>query len=91
MAPEGGGDGRVRQAHTLVVTGRALWACGFGLYGQLGLNDMQDGRGPGRVGAGGVRVVAAAAAFPRRRCWRTLWTWGFGGSGQLGLATMNTV
>ena len=53
--------------HTLVVTqDGALWACGFGGDGQLGLNDVVNRHMFERVGArtfGGARVVAAAAGL----------------------------
>tara|TARA_Y100000389_G_scaffold127639_1_gene124947 strand:+ start:898 stop:2085 length:1188 start_codon:yes stop_codon:yes gene_type:complete len=93
-APEGG---RVVMAacgsgHTLVVTqDGALWACGFGRYGQLGLNDRPNFRHAfERVEAGafgGARVVAAAAGDTHSAAVTedgALWTWGLGNYGQLG-------
>jgi alpha-tubulin suppressor-like RCC1 family protein len=92
-APEGG---RVVMAacggrHTLVVTqDGALWACGEGRFGQLGLNDTAGRLVFERVGAGafgGARVVAAAAGRVHSMAVTedgTLWTWGHGGYGRLG-------
>jgi alpha-tubulin suppressor-like RCC1 family protein len=92
-APEGG---RVVMAacgswHTLVVTQEgALWACGCGLSGRLGLNDTENRRSFERVGAGAfgsARVVAAAAGFAHSAAVTedgALWTWGQGNDGQLG-------
>ena len=92
-APEGG---RVVMAacgstHTLVVTqDGALWACGAGGSGQLGLNDVADRFDFERVGAGafGSARVVAAAAGDRHSAAVTedgaLWTWGYGSDGQLG-------
>ena len=86
-APEGGravmaacGDG-----HTLVVTQEgALWACGYGLNGQLGLNDVASRLVFERVGSGafgGARVVAAAAGEAHSAAVTedgAMWTWGRG-------------
>ena len=92
-APEGG---RVVMAacggaHTLVVThDGALWACGFGVNGKLGLNDTEDRHVFERVGAeafGGARVVAAAAGDNHSAAVTedgALWTWGCGHGGRLG-------
>ena len=95
-APEGGqvvmaacGD-----VHTLVVTqDGGLWACGFGGWGQLGLNDYENRRVferlEGTTGAafGGARVVAAAAGDKHSAAVTedgALWTWGWDYYGQLG-------
>ena len=44
--------------HTLVVTqDGALWACGRGLYGELGLNDRRNRLRFERVGAGAFGVA----------------------------------
>jgi alpha-tubulin suppressor-like RCC1 family protein len=92
-APEGG---RVVMAacgswHTLVVTQEgALWACGLGCKGQLGLNDTDSRHAFERVGAevfGGARVVAAAAGEAHSAAVTedgALWTWGSGHRGRLG-------
>ena len=78
-------------AHTLVVThDGALWACGCGELGRLGLNDEKDRYSFERVGAeefGGARVVAAAAGWNHSVAVTedgALWTWGCGGSGKSG-------
>ena len=78
-------------AHTLAVThDGALWACGWGLFGQLGLNDEAKRRVFERVragGFGGARIVAAAAGYMHSAAVTEnglLWTWGSGDSGQLG-------
>jgi hypothetical protein len=82
-------------AHTLVVTeDGALWACGLGDVGQLGLTHQFDrflfervGGTPGVI-FGGARVVAAAAGgFHSAAVTEdgALWTWGLGNFGQLGL------
>ena len=80
------------QRHTLVVThDGALWACGEGRYGQLGLNDKLNRLVFERVGAqefGGASVVAAAAGNMHSVAVTedgALWTWGNGASGELGL------
>ena len=77
--------------HTLVVTqDGALWACGWGGKGRLGLNDVAPRHVFERVGAGafgGARVVAAAAGDDHSAAVTedgALWTWGNGGNGQLG-------
>jgi hypothetical protein len=84
-------------AHTLVVTqDGALWACGRGFVGQLGLNDMgclasrnAFERVGGTTGAacGGARFVAASAGWMHSMAVTAdgaLWTWGNGVQGQLG-------
>ena len=78
-------------AHTLAVThDGALWACGWGLFGQLGLNDEAKRRVFERVGAGvfgGARIVAAAAGHAHSAAVTedgALWTWGYGSDGRLG-------
>tara|TARA_B100001142_G_scaffold321015_1_gene367042 strand:- start:7678 stop:9135 length:1458 start_codon:yes stop_codon:yes gene_type:complete len=77
--------------HTLVVTqDGALWVCGFGRDGQLGLNHRNDRYVFERVGQGafgGARVVAAAAGRYISVAVTedgALWTWGASVSGQLG-------
>ena len=77
--------------HTLVVTSDgALWACGCGNNGQLGLNDRANRLSFVRVGLGefgGARIVAAAAGDYHSAATTedgALWTWGTGASGQLG-------
>ena len=77
--------------HTLVVTeDGALWVCGGGDYGQLGLNNKADRHSFERVGAeafGGARVVAAAAGEENSAAVTedgALWTWGNGAYGRLG-------
>ena len=78
-------------SHTLVVTqDGALWACGYGFNGQLGLNHVGNMHAFERVGAGafgGARVVAAAAGSCHSAAVTedgALWTWGLGSFGQLG-------
>ena len=77
--------------HTLVVThDGALWACGLGRSGRLGLNDTSSRHVFARVGAGtfgGARVVAAAAGFAHSAAVTedgALWTWGIDDDWQLG-------
>ena len=77
--------------HTLVVThDGALWACGQGLYGQLGLNNEAKRLTFERVGAGGfggARIMAAAAGDAHSAAVTedgALWTWGKGDDGRLG-------
>ena len=77
--------------HTLVVThDGALWACGRGDKGQLGLDNSDERHVFERVGAGefgGASVVAAAGgAFHSVAVTEdgALWTWGDGHYGQLG-------
>jgi alpha-tubulin suppressor-like RCC1 family protein len=77
--------------HTLVVTqDGALWACGSGEFGQLGLNDTENNyvfRQVGVAAFGGARVVTAAAGCGHSVAVTedgALWTWGCSGSGQLG-------
>jgi len=77
--------------HTLVVTQEgALWACGCGCDGRLGLNDVADRHVFERVGRaafGGARVVAAAAGSRHSTALTengALWTWGRGNEGRLG-------
>ena len=79
------------RSHTLVVALEgALWACGLGSFGRLGLNDEASRHAFERVGAGafgGARVVAAAAGFQHSAAVTedgALWTWGCGEHGQLG-------
>jgi alpha-tubulin suppressor-like RCC1 family protein len=79
------------KAHMLVVTeDGALWACGCGDYGRLGLNDEANRRRFERVGAvafGGARVVAAAAGENHSAVVTedgALWTSGLGHYGRLG-------
>ena len=69
--------------HTLVVThDGALWACGSGEFGRLGLNDEEDRYSFERVGAGlfgGARVVMAAAGGSNSAAVTedgAFWTWG---------------
>ncbi len=92
-APEGGGvvTAACGSDHTLVVTqDGALWACGRGLDGQLGLNDEADRHAFERVGAGafgGARVAAVAAGDMHSVAVTedgALWTWGQGLGGRLG-------
>ena len=76
-------------SHTLVVTqDGALWACGRGNHGQLGLNNVQNRRAFERVGAfDGTKVVVAAAGREYSAVVTedgALWTWGRGDDGQLG-------
>ena len=77
--------------HTLVVTqDGALWACGGGRYGKLGLNDRLGRRRFERVGArafDGARVMAAAAGLDHSAAVTedgALWTWGHGRYARLG-------
>ena len=77
--------------HNLVVTqDGALWVCGAGHHGQLGLGDWQSRHAFERVemGAfGGARIVAAAAGSQHSAAVTkdgALWTWGAGDDGQLG-------
>jgi alpha-tubulin suppressor-like RCC1 family protein len=93
-APEGG---RVVIAacgyvHTLVVTqDGALWACGSGYAGQLGLSDLASRHAFERLG--GTTVVAAAAGYEHSAAVTedgALWTWGRGGMGQLGHGDVET-
>ena len=79
------------EIHTLVVTQEgALWVCGSGHYGQLGLNGKETWHVFQRVGAsafGGARVVAAAAGKIHSVAVTeagALWTWGHGSFGRLG-------
>ena len=79
------------ESHTLVVTNDgALWACGRGEDGQLGLDDGANRLRFERVGAGafgGARIVAVAAGGNHSAAVTedgTLWTWGYGGHGSLG-------
>ena len=78
--------------HTLVVThDGALWACGRGLNGELGLNDDGPRHVFERVGTGefaGAKIVAAAAGYSHSAAVTedgALWTWGQNVDGQLGL------
>ena len=79
-------------AHTLVVTyDGALWACGWGENGQLGLDDEPRKKTAfEQVEAakfGGTRIVAAAAGRSHSAAVTedgALWTWGAGFDGQLG-------
>ena len=77
--------------HTLVVThDGALWACGAGEYGQLGLNDKRARLTFERVklgGLGGAKIVTAVAGWTHSAAVTEdgeLWTWGAGAAGQLG-------
>ena len=78
--------------HTLVVTcDGALWACGCGEDGRLGLGYlMANRRAFERVGVGqfgGARIVAAAAGGAHSVALSehgALWTWGDGTEGRLG-------
>jgi hypothetical protein len=82
------------RGHTLVVTqDGALWACGGGSNGQLGLDDTEDRhvfeRLAGTTGPafGGARVVAAAAGHEHSAAVTedgALWTWGANYAGHLG-------
>ena len=79
------------KAHMLVVTHNgALWACGKGLCGQLGLNDEAYRlvfERPGVGAFGGARVVAAATGGYHSVAVTedgALWTWGDGNDGRLG-------
>lgn len=78
-------------SHTLVVTqDGALWACGRGDSGQLGLNDDVNRTVFERVGGAefqGVKVVAAVAGYQHSAAVTedgALWTWGNGNFGRLG-------
>ena len=82
-------------AHTLVVLhDGALWACGNGHRGRLGLNDRADRHVFERVRVeafGSARVVAAAAGRYHSAAVTedgALWTWGLGYEGQLGLGDL---
>ena len=72
----------------VVTQDGALWACGAGDLGRLGLNDEADRLVFERVGAGafgGARVVAAAAGWQHSAAVTedgALWTWGNGGDGR---------
>ena len=76
--------------HTLVVThDGALWACGRGDKGQLGLNDEEDRLAFERVGAGvfNAKIVTAAGGLYHSAAVTqdgALWMWGDGGQGRLG-------
>ena len=77
--------------HTLVVTrDGALWVCGSGRYGRLGLNDHANRHAFSRVGVdefGGARIVAAAAGEHHSAAVTkdgALWTWGSDTFGELG-------
>ena len=77
--------------HTLVLTqDGALWACGGGLYGQLGLSDELGRSVFERVGTsqfGAARVTAVSAGFRHSAAVTedgALWTWGHAADGRLG-------
>ena len=78
--------------HTLVVThDGALWACGRGLHGELGLHENGPRHAFERVETGefaGVKMVAAAAGYSHSAAVTedgALWTWGQNEDGQSGL------
>lgn len=83
--------------HTLVVTRNgALWACGRGVFGELGLNDEADRNvfervtGDKNAAFGGEMVVAVAAGSTHSQAVTkdgALWTWGDGDKGRLGHGT----
>ena len=62
----------------------ALWSCGRGAHGQLGLNDMNNRMVPTRVNAqrfGNTKIVSAAAGFTHSAVVTedgVLYTWGMG-------------
>jgi len=71
--------------HTLAVTeAGALWSCGSGATGKLGLNDMNNRRVPTRVDAqrfGNTKIVSAAAGSTHSAVVTedgVLYTWGMG-------------
>ena len=83
--------GACGEDHTMVVTrDGALWACGWGGHGRLGLNDEAGRVHFARVGAaefGGARIMTAMAGVKHSAAVSedgALWAWGAGGHGRLG-------
>ena len=79
-------------AHSMALTSDgALWAWGWGEYGQLGLGNYVDRRVPVRVGGGAAfghcRVLTIACGNCHSMCVTEggiLWSWGYGEGGLLG-------
>jgi alpha-tubulin suppressor-like RCC1 family protein len=74
--------------HTLTIRADGtLWACGYNIYGQLGVEDNTDRLTPVRVGTTSDWVAVAAGADHSlgRRAGSSLWAWGHNNHGQLGL------
>ena len=79
--------------HSVAVGERgALWAWGYGSYGQLGLGHTENTLVPAWVGAeevfGGSKVLLAACGFNHTLAVTragAVWAWGYGRHGQLGL------
>jgi alpha-tubulin suppressor-like RCC1 family protein len=91
-----GGSGAVMMsaggAHTmLVMSDGALWGCGYGGYGQLGLGDCANRQVPARVGTGEAfgqsKVLTVACGIAHTMAVTEdggLWSWGRGYRGRLG-------
>ena len=85
VAVSAGGGGA--QAHTVALkSDGTVWSWGYGVYGQLGNNSLNDSLNPVQAaGLTAVTDVSAGGYFTlARRSDGTVWGWGYNGNYELG-------